>query len=148
MNTGRIKAISVQQPYASMIADGEKTIETRRWTTRYRGELLIVSSKRPAIEPAGYALAIVKLAACRLMRKRDEKAACCPIYPGARAWLLEDIRKIEPFPVTGQLGIYEVKLLEEPVYVEVVKPVILQAGPLPPEQLMLRPRKGGGNADV
>ena len=39
-----MKALSVQQPYASLIAHGEKTVEIRSWRTQYRGDLLIVAS--------------------------------------------------------------------------------------------------------
>ncbi len=46
-----MKALSAKQPWANLIAAGEKTIETRTWATRYRGPLLIVSSRRPRIEP-------------------------------------------------------------------------------------------------
>lgn len=106
-----MKAFSVKQPWANMIASGEKTIETRKWCTNYRGTLLIVSSKTPRIEPAGYAIATAKLIDCRLMTKKDEEDACCDWYPGAYAWVLINIKKIKPFPVKGQLGIYEVDYL-------------------------------------
>ena len=87
----------------------KKTLETRTWQTRYRGPLLIVSSKKPNIPPAGYAVAVVKVVGCRPMVEADEPAACCEVYPGAWAWELEDIQPInEPFPVNGQLGFYEV----------------------------------------
>lgn len=36
-----IKALTVYQPWASLIALGEKTIETRGWYTKYRGPLAI-----------------------------------------------------------------------------------------------------------
>ena len=103
-----MKALSVKQPWANLIAAGDKTIETRRWTTEYRGDLLIVSSKTPKIEPAGYALAIVRLTDCRPMIARDQLEACCEVYPDAYAWVLKDICKIDPFPVKGQLGIFDV----------------------------------------
>jgi hypothetical protein len=51
-----LAALSIKQPWANMIISGEKTIETRTWSTDFRGDLLIVSSKTPAIAPAGYAL--------------------------------------------------------------------------------------------
>ena len=105
-----IKAISVKQPWANLIASGEKTIETRTWATDYRGELLIVSSKTPPIHPAGFGLAIVKLVDCRPMVRRDEMAACCEIYESAFSWVLREIRRIRPFPVRGQLGLYDVEL--------------------------------------
>ena len=105
-----MKALSIKQPWANMIASGEKTIETRTWSTDYRGDLLVVSSKTPKIEPAGYALAIVKIVDCRPMIKSDEEEACCEIYNGAFAWILTNIRKIHPFSVRGQLGLYDVNI--------------------------------------
>ena len=103
-----MKALSVKQPWANMIASGKKTIETRIWPTDYRGDLLVVSSRKPDIPPAGYALAVVRVVDCRPMTKADERAACCPIYPGAYAWVLNNVRTIAPFRVKGQVGIFEV----------------------------------------
>jgi len=103
-----MKAISVKQPWANMIASGRKTIETRVWATDYRGRLLIVSSKTPHIPPAGCAVAVAELVECRPMVKEDEPAACCPVYPKAVAWVLRNVRAVRPFPVRGRLGLYEV----------------------------------------
>ena len=58
-----MKALSVKQPWANMIAEGEKTIETRTWSTDYRGEILIVSARDPDIPPAGCAVAARPFAA-------------------------------------------------------------------------------------
>ena len=55
-----LKALSVQQPFANLIADGSKTIEIRTRGTTHRGPLLIVSSKRPDVPPAGCAIAVVE----------------------------------------------------------------------------------------
>lgn len=41
-----MKALTLHQPWASLIALGVKTIETRSWSTRYRGPLAIHASKR------------------------------------------------------------------------------------------------------
>lgn len=41
-----IKAISIWQPWASLIASGEKQYETRNWATSYRGLLAIHAAKR------------------------------------------------------------------------------------------------------
>lgn len=108
-----LKALSLKQPWANMIASGRKTIETRRWPTDYRGPLLIVSSRTPNIPPAGYAVALVTLSDCRPMTKTDESEAGCAVYPGAYAWVLNDIRRLKPFPVKGQLGIYEVSVEDD-----------------------------------
>lgn len=115
-----MKALSLRQPYASFIAIGRKTIETRTWSTNYRGKLLIVSSKGKIYKdvphhglfnlklPFGMALAIVELIDCRPMKKEDEHAAMYPYRPGLYAWVLSDIKKIEPFSVKGQLRLFEV----------------------------------------
>jgi hypothetical protein len=106
-----MKAISIKQPWANLIASGQKTIETREWSTPYRGQILLVSSKVPKIEPAGCAVAVANLVDCRIMTKADEVAAQCSIYPNAFAWVLQHIQAIEPFPIKGQLGLYEVDVM-------------------------------------
>ena len=103
-----MKALSIKQPWANLIVAGKKTIETRTWATPYRGEILLVSSKSPRIHPAGFALAVANLVDCRPMTSADRDAAQCDVYPGAISWILKDVRAIEPFPITGQLGVFEV----------------------------------------
>ena len=41
-----MKALTLWQPWASLVALGLKTIETRGWRTNYRGPLLIHAAKR------------------------------------------------------------------------------------------------------
>ena len=110
----KIKAISIHQPWASMIASGKKTIETINYATRHRGELLICSTKAFCHEPGlpkGKALCIVDLVDCRRMQTWDQEAAQCKIYPGAYSWVLKLIEVIEhPYPVTGRQGFYYVEL--------------------------------------
>jgi hypothetical protein len=103
-----MKALSVKQPWANLIASGKKTLETRTWSTLHRGELLIVSSKHPALAPAGCAVAIVDLADCRPMAVSDETAACCKLYDGAFVWIFRNIRRVNPVPIQGKLGIFDV----------------------------------------
>lgn len=116
-----MRAISVKQPWANWIADGGKTIETRSWSTRHRGPLLIVSSTKPDTvalmgEPAakhgpyGYAIATAILTDCRLMKRTDEISALCKKHAGTMAWVLTDIKRIKPFPVRGRMGLYDVKV--------------------------------------
>ena len=47
-----MKALSIIQPWASLIAVGIKDIETRTWRTNYRGEFLIHASANRL--PAGW----------------------------------------------------------------------------------------------
>jgi hypothetical protein len=104
------KAISLKQPFASLVASGKKTIETRKWTTKYRGDLLICSSKNPDIYPAGCALCIVELYDIMPMTKAHEGKACIKLYKGANAWYLKNLRVLpKPVPIKGSLGIYEVR---------------------------------------
>ena len=42
----RIKVLSLWQPWATLMANGDKTIETRHWSTNYRGPLAIHAAKR------------------------------------------------------------------------------------------------------
>jgi hypothetical protein len=107
-----MKALSIKQPWANLIACGQKTIETRLWGTDYRGPLLIVSSRRPKIEPAGCALAIAELVECRPMTLADEKAALCEVSEKAVAWVFRNIRPLKPFPVNGRLGIFDIEVQE------------------------------------
>jgi len=102
-----MKALSVKQPWAGLIASGRKTIETRTWQTQHRGDLLICSSAQPEGPDSGKALCIVRVVDCRPMTKQDERAACCHLYAGAWAWVLEGVRLIDPVPVKGRLGLYE-----------------------------------------
>lgn len=103
-----MKALSVRQPWANLIASGQKTIETRTWYTPYRGELLIASSKVGPEPPLGCAIAVVRLVDCRPMTKADEAAARCRIYDRAYSWVLENVRLVEHVPITGRLALYEV----------------------------------------
>lgn len=127
-----MKALSLKQPYAELIRNGSKIIETRKWKTNYRGDLLICSSlskhdggvkykdfvqsmklldyyaKNNIEINYGYAICVVKLVDVKPMKKEDEKSACCSLYDGAYSWFLEDLRQIEQFPVKGQLSLFDV----------------------------------------
>lgn len=45
-----MKALTLSQPWATLVAIGAKTIETRGWTTSYRGPLAIHAGKSVARE--------------------------------------------------------------------------------------------------
>ena len=40
-----MKVISIKEPYATLIMEQKKSIETRSWKTNYRGEILIHASQ-------------------------------------------------------------------------------------------------------
>src|SRR5690348_75180 len=77
-----MKALTICQPYAEMIALGEKPIENRTWPTAYRGPLLIHAGKSLAWMDDdseerypgmvfGAVVAVARLVACL---KRDDVA--------------------------------------------------------------------------
>lgn len=135
-----IKALSLWQPWASLIADGYKRFETRSWKTNYRGPLLICAAKRPVnlIEadkpvfyaglhcsyylwmPRGVALCVADLVGCLPVTHRDVMAVTPPasqefalgdFSPGRFAWKLENVRKLYPmFPVRGRQGLFNVEI--------------------------------------
>ena len=112
-----MKALSIKQPWAEAIARGLKTIETRTWQTSYRGDLLICSSKKPDQSfdltgeelLYGFAICVVELYDIEKMKSEHEKNAMCDIYPDAFSWHLRNLRTIKPFPVKGQMGIFNIE---------------------------------------
>ena len=48
-----MKALSIKQPWASLIAHGIKDIENRTWKTNFRGRIYIHASKISANNPKG-----------------------------------------------------------------------------------------------
>ncbi len=100
--------------WATLIERGKKTIETRTWPTKYRGDLLITASKSSKHSPglnAGMAICVVEVYDCVPMERVHEEAACCPVYMGAWAWKLRNLRWLsEKFPVKGKLQIFEVEV--------------------------------------
>jgi len=78
-----MKALSIKDPWLTMIMDGKKSIETRAWRTSYRGDLLLVGSQRPKGRFSGQAACVVNLVDCRPMTVEDEEFACCGVYWGA-----------------------------------------------------------------
>ena len=124
-----MKALSVRQPWASMIAQGHKTIEWRSWRTHYRGPLLICSGKTPDAVylafnpdearqnwPLGVAVATVELVEVRPFQpKSDAEAAMMeeddlPSVQGF-SWVLENPVAVQGTqPVRGKQGLFEVEL--------------------------------------
>lgn len=103
-----MKALSIREPWASLILSGKKTIETRTWKTKYRGKILLCASKKPVSWISGKAFAVAELIECRPMLVDDEVKACCESYWNAWSWIFENVKPISPFPVKGMLGLFEV----------------------------------------
>lgn len=104
-----MKALSVRQPWADKILRGEKTIEVRTWTTRYRGPVLICASAKKCDDlPTGITICVAQLVDIRPIAKDDESAACCEVDPSREfAWVLADVRPVDAVPIKGKLGLFE-----------------------------------------
>ena len=98
-----MKALSVRQPWAALIASGVKTIELRTRPTKYRGQLLICASqhKDPVHNalPRGVAVCIVEVVDCRSMLPSDSANACSEYNPKNYSWIVRLVRTVEAFPV-------------------------------------------------
>ena len=129
-----MKALTLTQPWATLIAIGAKWIETRSWATEYRGPLAIHSARRfPSVArdlcieqpffatlsragyrastlPLGMVLATSTLVDC-LPTGGDFPSGQLPwgdFTPGRYAWILRDISPFpEPLPARGALGLWE-----------------------------------------
>jgi len=128
-----MKAITISQPYASLIATGEKWVENRTWSTNYRGYIAIHAGKgsqylsKSALlhYSTGCVVAIAKLTACVPIDQVKDMAATlkgwnlidgtslnwCDVAEhkhteGPWCWILEDIKKITPVSATGKQGIW------------------------------------------
>lgn len=111
-----MKALSIQPLYATLIAMGYKFIELRSWKTDYRGWILICASK--AINKMerttlmnGHAIAIAELTEVRPFddkTDRDDALLDDNEHFEGYSWVFNRIIPIKPFPVKGQLRLFEV----------------------------------------
>ena len=118
-----MKALSVMQPWASMIASGEKWCEVRTWGTDYRGDLLIYASRnvrsmKYSELPRGVAVCVVKLTSiAQLHRSATSIAGSClsaeQIYsmssrPFRKCWILANPRPVRRVSLRGALYLFDV----------------------------------------
>ncbi|MGB6294809.1 MAG: DNA N-6-adenine-methyltransferase [Rivularia sp. (in: cyanobacteria)] len=132
-----LKAISLWQPYCSLITLGLKKYETRSWKTNYRGKLLICSTGKltkkqyqqylkigNSLElpvwseinfPCGKAIAICDLVDCIpitpsfIAQQSETEVLCGDWEVGRYAWKLKNIQPItEPFAVKGKQGLFNI----------------------------------------
>lgn len=127
-----MKALTIWQPWASLIASGEKQYETRSWETKYRGPLAIHAglgdmtkelfectsfyrealhwSSVPAL-PSGGVLCIVNLVECLptaglSISQKEQNFG--DFSSGRFAWKLELVERFEkPILVSGKQGLWE-----------------------------------------
>ena len=123
-NRAAYRALSVRQPWASLIVYAGQTIENREWPTRYRGPLLIHAAQaRPSAAeaaaihrwlrerglpsaaalamPYGAVIGVVDLVDCVC-------ASADPWFVGTYGFVLANARPLAPFPLRGERGLFAV----------------------------------------
>lgn len=127
-----MKVLSIKEPFASLIKNKIKFIETRSWKTNYRGEIYIhasISSWKILTErdeklkkllkdntlQYGNIICKCNLVDCVYMTKEyveniknnnPQEYLCGDFQEGRYAWVLDNIESIEPIKAKGVLGIW------------------------------------------
>lgn len=142
-----MKAITLWEPWATLIAYGYKKFETRSWLTRYRGDIVIHAAKRrPQQEDfnaetlkalyeislatnesfdfhLGSAIAIGKLVSVFSTEDvldsqfiGEDEAAFGDYSPNRFAWWIQNVRRINPYPLRGQQGLWNTPSTFQPTF--------------------------------
>ena len=126
-----MKVLSVKEPFATLITNGIKKIETRSWKTNYRGELFIHSSGKNIAKEFlinDFVINLIKnmdmnygniICKCNLVdciymddefieniKKNQIEYNCGEYKVGRYAWIIDDIKTIYPIPTKGKLNIW------------------------------------------
>ena len=132
-----MKILTLREPFATLITNKKKYIETRSWKTNYRGELYIhasISKIGKSIDGRveliklinnaemsyGYILCKCDLVDCiemteeyieKIKKEEPEQYICGEYSVGRYAWILKNIKLLDkPIPAKGQLGIWNYKV--------------------------------------
>ncbi|MEI8165020.1 MAG: ASCH domain-containing protein [Chloroflexales bacterium] len=84
-----MKGLTLTQPYATLVAIGAKHIETRSWSTAYRGLVAIHAGQ--GLGPVGGLLGLQALCADEPFTTVLEKCVVHPQSPHARDWRPTDL---------------------------------------------------------
>ena len=121
-----MKCLSICQPFAELIIEGKKTIELRKWNTKFRGEFLVHAAKNILIEDCkrmkisssittGAIIGKVKLTDVKKYEsdkelKSDKKKhhSLSDITKNKYGFILESPKKLRvPIPYSGKLNFFE-----------------------------------------
>lgn len=130
-----MKVLTIREPFATLIKNKVKYIETRSWKTNYRGELYIHSGLTKLSKDVkerknlselyseddlkyGYIICKCNLVDCIYMtdefikeekEKNPNNFIAGRYEVGRYAWVLDDIEPIKPIEAKGKLGIWNYK---------------------------------------
>ena len=124
-----MKVLTIKQPWATLIMQGDKKYEFRSWQTKYRGELLIHAGKsvdKEAIKrlekylpenlPLGKILGKVRLVDCikmspefeEILLKENSEIYTKSSFQENYGWQVTDIEVFkEPIEAKGRLSLWE-----------------------------------------
>ncbi len=122
-----MKALSLKQPWAELILQGKKTIETRKWKTKFRGPFLIHASRSVHKEgmtefgfselPTGCIVGKAELVDVKEYPTKEAFDADIPLHQVRMTrwtkrrygFVLANVQRVEPKPIKGQLNFFEVQ---------------------------------------
>ncbi len=125
-----MKCLSLRQPFAELVVIGKKTIELRKWNTRFRGEFLIHASlnleelacRKFGFDPNKLAKgAIIGKAYLYDVKEyktneefdEDYNEHLADVSYGKYGFLIKNpVRFDRPIPMKGKLNFFEVQLNE------------------------------------
>ena len=128
-----MKVLTIKQPWATLIMQGDKKFEFRSWKTNYRGELLIHAGKGidkeamkrlskyiPENLPSEKILGKVKLVDCiemstefkEILLKENKEIYTDSSFKENYGWKLENVEVFDkPIETKGKLGLWEYNML-------------------------------------
>ena len=131
-----MKVLTIQEPYATFIMKGIKTIETRSWKTKYKGEIYIHAGKSKKFLKKisnnqvlkllenidlnyGNIICKAKLVDCIYMteefidnikNKNNYEYILGEYEVGRYAWILKNVKVLnKPIPTKGKLNLWNYK---------------------------------------
>ena len=127
------KVLTLKEPFATLIKNGKKYIETRSWKTNYRGELYIHAGKKKigtSIDGRNELISLIgddsmnyeyiickcELVDCiymtedfiqKIKEKNYQQYICGEYSVGRYAWILKNVVPLQtPIKAKGQLGLW------------------------------------------
>ncbi len=131
-----MKALSLRQPYAELILQGKKTMESRLWNTKFRGDFFIHTSvavssgacKRFGFDPKellrGCIVGKATLVDVKKYPTDEDYLKDSDKHLGSKqgleefgwggrkkyGFVLEKVEMIKPIPLKGKLGFFDVNI--------------------------------------
>jgi predicted transcriptional regulator len=125
------KCLSLKQPFAELLVSGMKTIEVRKWKTKFRGQFLVHASKNidekackrlktdqaklvtGAVVGKASLYDVISYGSKNSFLKDKNKHFASSNYVNPKyGFLINQTKRFEiPIPIRGKLGFYNVEIL-------------------------------------